>query len=237
MGTLGVHRDTVQIRRKELIIKMLSTFKLYGTRIAVDIGSGAVHILDALGFDMLRYLRFPLFENCLSTLRYDLAKYESEDVAAEFELFKRLNADGVFCSDSAYVLQAETKPPRTADAVVDFGKKDLCFASRVLELVDGGAATLEVCMSREEPVDMSQIDIVDAELERLAKELARRKSGRSDGRCFELIQFCIPTVSDEKGYRRITSPSIIRLLENEPKCVEEAFGKKCVQCGLMLDAI
>ena len=33
---------------------------------------------------MLRYLEFPLEKNCLSTLRYDLARYESADVAATF---------------------------------------------------------------------------------------------------------------------------------------------------------
>ena len=70
---------------------MLHTFKLYGSRIALDIDSGAVHLLDALAFDMLRYLEFPLEKNCLSTLRYDLARYESADVSATFAAFEKMN--------------------------------------------------------------------------------------------------------------------------------------------------
>ncbi len=219
------------------MVKMLSTFKLYGTRIAVDTESGAVHILDALGFDMLRYLRFPLSANCLSTLRYDLAKYESADVAAEFEHFKRLNADGVFCSEGASLLRTDEPEPPVADATVEFGRSTPCFASKVLKLAEEGAGIIDIAMSLEAPVDMTQLDIVEAELERLAKELARRKTGRTDGKCFELLPFRVSTVTDEKGYERMTTPKLLRLLEKEPDGVEEVFEKKCVQCGLMLKSL
>ena len=60
---------------------MIHKFKLYGQRFAIDTESLAVHKLSELQYDMLTYLRFPFEDAFPSTLRYDLAKYESSKLS------------------------------------------------------------------------------------------------------------------------------------------------------------
>ena len=214
---------------------MIHTFKLYGSRIALDTDSGAVHLLDALAFDMLRYLEFPLSKNCLSTLRYDLARYESADVAATFSAFEKMNRDGVFCSeigfDNRFLAKDENKIE--ADAVVEYIAERPVFATEVFRKVESGAVTVDIsCVNGE--VKVSDMDIVESELERIAKDIAKRRLGKLSDPVFSFIPFNVDIAKDENGYLRINDSEILELFRKEQTTAEGLYRRKCVECGLML---
>ena len=214
---------------------MLHTFKLYGSRIALDTDSGAVHLLDALAFDMLRYLEFPLEKNCLSTLRYDLARYESADVSATFAAFEKMNKDGVFCSDGGvdnkYVSNCKGKV--ASDTTVEYIAARPVFATDVLRAVESGAKVVDIACT-DGFVAVEDMDIVDSELERIAKDIAKRRLGKIADPDFDFVPFTVNTARDENGYLRITDGAILELFRNEQKTAESTFKRKCAECGLML---
>ena len=214
---------------------MLHTFKLYGSRIALDTDSGAVHLLDALAFDMLRYLEFPLEKNCLSTLRYDLARYESADVSATFAAFEKMNKEGVFCSeggvDNKYISDFHGKTD--ADSTVEYIAARPVFATEVLRAVESGAKVVDITCT-DGFVAVGDMDIVDSELERIAKDIAKRRLGKIAEPDFEFAPFSVATVRDENGYLRIADGAILELFRNEQNTAEAMFKRKCVECGLML---
>ena len=78
---------------------MIHAYKLNGQRIVLDSASGAVHVLSALAFKMIDYLKPPLEPECPSALRYDLAKYDSADVEEAYSELYRLYKDGTLFSD------------------------------------------------------------------------------------------------------------------------------------------
>ena len=213
---------------------MIHTFKLYGTRIALDIGSGAVHLLDAVDFDMLRYLVFPLENNCLSTLRYDLARYESADVSAAFSAFEKKNRDGVFSDgderDERYITVPSAK--KAADITVEFTGNRSIFATDVIKASENGANVIDAVCTDE--MLSENADIVDAELERIAKEIAKRRLGKIEEPPFEFIPFIIDTVTDQNGYVRVTDNSVLELFKNMPTDGEGLYRRKCAECALML---
>ncbi|MBR2459803.1 MAG: hypothetical protein IKB34_01030 [Clostridia bacterium] len=218
---------------------MLHTYKLYGTRIVVDIESGAFHFLDELDFDMLRYLEYPLEKNTLSTLRYDLARYESSDVSAAFSKFERLNKDGVFACDEEKD-KPETVVSQTAvipDITVGIDALRPVFATEVIRAVDSGAHTVGISDDDVEHISLDDFDIVESELERLAKEIAKRKLGKIPGEVFEFVPFAVPTFKDAKGYDRIADRELVSLLVSEPSNANDAFKRKCLECGIMLLSI
>lgn len=213
---------------------MIHTFKLYGTRVALDTGSGAVHLLDALDSDMLRYLVFPLENNCLSTLRYDLARYESADVSAAFSAFEKKNADGVFSdgceTDETYISEPSVK--NKADVTVEFSDSRPVFASEVIKAAESGAAVIDAVCT--DTVTAENFDITESELERIAKEIAKRRLGKLPDAPFEFLPFTVDTVRDGMGYLRITDKSVLELFRNEPADGEALYKRKCAECALML---
>ncbi len=213
---------------------MIYTFKLYGTRIALDTGSGAVHLLDALDADMLRYLIFPLEKNCLSTLRYDLARYESADVAKAFAAFEKKNCDGVFSdgtdTDDTYI--AEPSMRKIADITIEFSGSRPIFATDVIRATEDGKNVIDISCT--DTMVEENFDIVDSELERIAKEIAKRRLGKLPEAPFEFVPFMIDTVKDSNGYRRVTDKSILELFRNQPTDGEGLYRRKCAECALML---
>lgn len=59
---------------------MIHTFKNGKDRYVCDIPSGQVSIVSALQYKMLSYLKPPLSPELPTSLRYDLAKYDSGSV-------------------------------------------------------------------------------------------------------------------------------------------------------------
>lgn len=79
------------------------TFKCCGQRIALDVPSGAVHVLSELAFEMLQRIAPPLAPECPTSLRYELAKYESSDVSEAYDELFSLYKDGLlFSEDTEY---------------------------------------------------------------------------------------------------------------------------------------
>ena len=79
---------------------MIHTYKLNGYFIALDVCSGAVHILDELSYDILNLLDENMSENCPQSVFDSLTDYSSEDIESAYEELYGLYKDGLlFSSD------------------------------------------------------------------------------------------------------------------------------------------
>lgn len=79
------------------------TFKCCGQRVALDVPSGAVHVLSEIAYEILQRIAPPLEPECPTSLRYQLAKYESSDVAEAYgELYALYKEGLLFSEDQEY---------------------------------------------------------------------------------------------------------------------------------------
>ena len=74
---------------------MLYTFRFEGKKYAYDSASGAIVQPSALEFKMIGAIQPPLTKNCPTSLRYELAKYDSLDVEKTYEGIYALFEAGV----------------------------------------------------------------------------------------------------------------------------------------------
>lgn len=74
---------------------MVHLFKASGKKIAFDSASGALIPLTALANKMMGALTAPLSPVCPTSLRYELAKYDSEDVSETYEKLYSLQEGGL----------------------------------------------------------------------------------------------------------------------------------------------
>ena len=74
---------------------MVHILKLSGKKIAFDSVSGAFVPLTSLANKMLGAIDLPLLPICPTSLRYELAKYDSEDVASTYEKLYELQEKGL----------------------------------------------------------------------------------------------------------------------------------------------
>lgn len=74
---------------------MLYTLRSAGKKYAYDSASGAVIQLNALQFKMLGAIVPPLTQVCPTSLRYELAKFDSMDVEEAYEAVYSLACDGL----------------------------------------------------------------------------------------------------------------------------------------------
>ena len=86
---------------------MVYRFKLYGQRYMIDTASCALHELSELQYDMLSYLKLPFEDQFPSSLRYDLAKYESSQLAQAYMTFRKWHTDGIFLSETPLKMEEE----------------------------------------------------------------------------------------------------------------------------------
>ena len=129
---------------------MIYKFKFYGHYFALDTESAAIHNLTELQYDMLTYLRFPFEDVFPTTLRYDLAKYESSKLKDAYFEFKKLSEDGVFMSDSPLKLSTEPTKTRDAEKTVSYDAKKFVFATEVIRSADSGVKILSAEENPEE---------------------------------------------------------------------------------------
>ena len=209
---------------------MIYKFKFYGHYFALDTESATVHKLTELQYDTLTYLRFPFEEVFPTTLRYDLAKHESSKLKEAYFEFKKLSEDGVFMSLSPVKLPAEPKKTRAAEKTVNYDARKFVFASEVIKAADGGCKVLSAEEAADAPVKESDYDILFSEYERVAKEIIKRKSGRTDGEVFEFLPFDLSFKADEKGYFHIVTEGISSLFESG----EETVAKKCAELAIAI---
>ncbi len=214
----------------ERTLKMIYRFKFYGHYFALDTESATVHKLTELQFDMLTYLSFPFEDVFPSTLRYDLAKYESSELKEAYFDFKKLSDDGVFMSASPLTLPAEPKASKNAEKTVKYDAKKFVFASEVIRSADEGCSVLSAEEDATLPVKEIDYDILFSEYERVAKEIIKRKSGRVPGDAFEFLPFDLSFKADEKGYYHIVTEGVSELFEGEA----ETVAKKCAELAIAI---
>lgn len=209
---------------------MIHKFKFYGHYFAIDTESATVHTLTELQYDMLTYLRFPFEDVFPTTLRYDLAKYESSKLMQAYFEFKKLSDDGVFMSGSPLKLATEPKKTRAAEKTVSYDTRKFVFASEVIRSADGGCKILSAEENPDAPVKESDYDILFSEYERVAKEIIKRKSGRVSGDVFEFLPFDLSFKADEKGYFHIVTEGVSELFETG----KETVAKKCAELAIAI---
>lgn len=83
---------------------MLLTFRYEGKKYAYDSVSGAVIQPDALGYKMMGAIVPPLTPVCPTSLRYELAKFDSMDVEEAYNEIYALFTKGVlYCAEDNVV--------------------------------------------------------------------------------------------------------------------------------------
>lgn len=78
---------------------MVHIFKVSGKKIAFDSASGAFVYLTALANKMIGAITAPLSPVCPTSLRYELAKYDSEDVSDTYDRLYSLQEEGVLFAE------------------------------------------------------------------------------------------------------------------------------------------
>ena len=74
---------------------MIYTLKFAGKKYAYDSASGAVIQPNALQFKMFGAILPPLTQVCPTSLRYELAKFDSMDVEEAYQYIYSLSCDGI----------------------------------------------------------------------------------------------------------------------------------------------
>ncbi len=114
---------------------MLYTVKYEGKKYAYDSASGAVLPINTLEFKMLNAMVPPITPASLTSLRYELAKFDSNDVSEAFEkIYKLVEKNILYAKDDSTVrliASGEYACPNDALASVllekAFAEKDTLF--------------------------------------------------------------------------------------------------------------
>ena len=207
---------------------MLHKFKLYGQRFVIDTTTGAVHKLSEISYDMLTYLRLP-FENAFpSTLRYDLAKYESSKLAEAYMDLAKLGEDGVFSSITPLKVDDIINNVPSPQFEATYSKTKFVFATEVIKKVDEGFNIVSAKEDENSKVNNTDYDILALEYERIAKEIIKRKTGRIIGDVFTFTPFCLPFSVDNKGYTHLASSKLCKALEDG----NDTILVKIIECAI-----
>ena len=82
---------------------MVHTFVCLGVPIAVDVNSGAVHVLDRLAYDVLSLLDAPLAGECPERVRDALPGYTPEEIHGAWAELLELQNSGLLFTDDSYI--------------------------------------------------------------------------------------------------------------------------------------
>lgn len=74
---------------------MLILFRHNAKKYAYDTVCGSLQTVSALEYRMLEAIQPPMSTNCPTALRYELAKYDSEDVAESYDALYKKATDGM----------------------------------------------------------------------------------------------------------------------------------------------
>ena len=105
---------------------MIPLYKYSGRKCCYDSTSGAVIELTALQYKMMGALESPLSPLCPTSLRYELAKFDSEDVTEAYNQLYALYRDGLLYGKG----EPDTAQLRVSGehAVTDAIEADLIFS-------------------------------------------------------------------------------------------------------------
>ncbi len=122
---------------------MVHILKISGKKIAFDSSSGAFVPLTSLANKMFGALTVPLMPICPTSLRYELAKYDSEDVSSTYEKLYELQERGLlFCEDSGearlvvegeYCAESPDEITMALECIKSEGKTDVQFVGSLPE--------------------------------------------------------------------------------------------------------
>ena len=82
---------------------MVHTFHCLDAYIAVDVNSGAVHVLDQTAYDLLSLLDGPMAEHCPDEVAAKLPQYNRESLNCAWEDLYQLQQQGLLFTDDTYI--------------------------------------------------------------------------------------------------------------------------------------
>ena len=82
---------------------MVHTFTALGVHIAVDVNSGAVHVLDELTFRLLEQVEPPMAEHCPQTLLDKLEQYPPQALEEAWQELRSLAEEGLLFVEDDYI--------------------------------------------------------------------------------------------------------------------------------------
>ena len=82
---------------------MVHTFHCLDANIAVDVNSGAVHVLDQTAYDLLSLLDGPRAEHCPDEVAAKLPQYDRESLNCAWDDLYQLQQQGLLFTDDTYI--------------------------------------------------------------------------------------------------------------------------------------
>ena len=82
---------------------MVHTFQCLGVNIAVDVNSGAVHVLDELTYHLLEQAQPPIGEHCPAELCATLPQYDPAALEEAWQELRGLAAEGLLFEEDDYI--------------------------------------------------------------------------------------------------------------------------------------
>ncbi len=82
---------------------MVHTFHCLDANIAVDVNSGAVHVLDQTAYDLLSLLDGPMADHCSDEVAAKLPQYDRESLNCAWEDLYQLQQQGLLFTDDTYI--------------------------------------------------------------------------------------------------------------------------------------
>jgi uncharacterized protein len=82
---------------------MVHTFTSLGANIAVDVNSGAVHVLDQTAYDLLSLLDGPMGERCPDEVAAKLPGYDRAAIDGAWSELLELQKEGLLFTDDSYI--------------------------------------------------------------------------------------------------------------------------------------
>lgn len=109
---------------------MVHTFSALGRNLAVDVNSGAVHVLDKLCCDLLSLVEGPMGDACPQDLKDRLSQYDARELDEAWTELLELQRAGLLFSDDDYIDPAGRHGPAQGG---------------------GGEGTVSACLPRLQP--------------------------------------------------------------------------------------
>ena len=82
---------------------MVHTFQALGVNVAVDVNSGAVHVLDDLTYHLLEQVRPPMAEHCPAEIAAKLPQYSADALEEGWQELCALAAQGLLFEEDDYI--------------------------------------------------------------------------------------------------------------------------------------
>ena len=99
----GREPPTLFLRMKGRLTGMVHTFICLGVPVAVDVNSGAVHVLDKTAYEVLSLLDGPMAETCPQEIHSKLPQYEPAVIDGVWTELLELQKNGLLFTGDSYI--------------------------------------------------------------------------------------------------------------------------------------